>query len=680
MTDLSKDSLAGFQKYAEKKKVLQELFSNTESIFSEIDQVTDAQILKKGQATLQSDMFKVLVIGEFKRGKSTFLNALMGEEILPAFAIPCTAVINEIKWSKDKYAILHFENPLPKKMPGKLAPDVQKHINAHKGKPVPAMKIPFDRLEEFVVIPDPGKDHAQSVFESPFKLVELFYPLEFCRNNIELIDSPGLNEHKSRTDVTVNYLAQADAIIFVLSSDVLCSMSEMDVINNTLLANGYEDIFFIINRFDAIREREKPRIKQFVEDKLIDKTSLGRKGLHFVSSLDALDAKLDKDPVTLSQSGFPELEKDLSYFLVENRGRIKILRPARDLRRLITKALQDTIPQQQEMLNNERQILEKRYQDAKPKLDEADKRRILVQNMINQERMHLQRKVHSEIRSFLNNTANEIPQMLEEYELTNKFQFLSLDSTKEQANEILKECTNFVSQQIEKRQVEWRERVLTPLVASSIANITNQTKANIDNFYNDLFEVKKILMGANFKELAPETSGIERVLAATGGFFLGGIGSGLVGSMMGTNEMLKSLIPNILTCAAFVFLGITSPFVLVPALLTVGGIQAWLGGDAMGNKIKSKIGQDIQKHLIKESGKSADAGAEQVDLKMKELLDNIDLGLQNEIESIRESVESIIKTTQSNKEAIENKKASLQKAASNLKKLQNELNDFMDEV
>lgn len=45
---------------------------------------------------LESDNFKVLVIGEFKNGKSTFINSLMGEKVLPAYATPCTAVINEV--------------------------------------------------------------------------------------------------------------------------------------------------------------------------------------------------------------------------------------------------------------------------------------------------------------------------------------------------------------------------------------------------------------------------------------------------------------------------------------------------------------------------------------------------------------------------------------------------------
>ncbi len=64
-----------------------------------------------------------MVLGEFKRGKSTFINALLGEEVLPSSAIPCTAVINEVKWGEQQRAILHFRYPLPKPLAVTVPPE-----------------------------------------------------------------------------------------------------------------------------------------------------------------------------------------------------------------------------------------------------------------------------------------------------------------------------------------------------------------------------------------------------------------------------------------------------------------------------------------------------------------------------------------------------------------------------
>ena len=84
---------------------------------------------------VQTDHFKVLVIGEFKRGKSTFINAMLGAEILPAYAKPCTAIINEVKWGDSPRALLHHVSP--------------------KNGLVPAVEeVPIEQIEDYVVIQD----------------------------------------------------------------------------------------------------------------------------------------------------------------------------------------------------------------------------------------------------------------------------------------------------------------------------------------------------------------------------------------------------------------------------------------------------------------------------------------------------------------------------------------------
>ena len=55
----------------------------------------------------QSKNFKVLVMGEFSAGKSTMINALIGEPILPERALTATAIITEIKYGADKKAVIY---------------------------------------------------------------------------------------------------------------------------------------------------------------------------------------------------------------------------------------------------------------------------------------------------------------------------------------------------------------------------------------------------------------------------------------------------------------------------------------------------------------------------------------------------------------------------------------------
>ena len=95
---------------------------------------------------LRQATFKVLVIGEFKRGKSTFINALLGEKILPSAAAPCTAIISEVKYGAEKGATIYFNDSV-EELPKSLAEDIVKYINQHKAKGViPPLEVPFERL------------------------------------------------------------------------------------------------------------------------------------------------------------------------------------------------------------------------------------------------------------------------------------------------------------------------------------------------------------------------------------------------------------------------------------------------------------------------------------------------------------------------------------------------------
>ena len=74
------------------------------------------QEIKDIQATsqnLQDGVFRLLVLGDLKRGKSTFLNALLGERILPSDVNPCTALLTILRYGEEKKAIVYFKDNRP---------------------------------------------------------------------------------------------------------------------------------------------------------------------------------------------------------------------------------------------------------------------------------------------------------------------------------------------------------------------------------------------------------------------------------------------------------------------------------------------------------------------------------------------------------------------------------------
>ena len=310
--------------FKEKQMELAGMLEDSSEVIASLNMNNYRDNLKRLGEKVHNDTFKIQIVGTFSNGKSTVINSLLGEEVLPAYALPCTAVINEIKYAREKKAILHFKNPMPEKIPTEISQKAQNHMQKYKGKPIEPMEIPYDEIEEYVVIPL-GKDAKEWELESPYEKVELFWPLPLLENHVEIIDSPGLNEAETRTKVTLDYLSKADAILMVLNAEALCARDEMEFIENNLKQQGFEDPFFLVNRFDLIRDREKQRIKDFARLKLQDYTS---NEIFYISALDALDGKIDGDAQKVDASGLPAFESTLSDFLTRQKGKAKLAQPA----------------------------------------------------------------------------------------------------------------------------------------------------------------------------------------------------------------------------------------------------------------------------------------------------------------------------------------------------------------
>lgn len=674
---MSQEITEKFERFEANKQALLEMFSQTQELIAPYKQDTESKQLQDAANKLKQDSFKTLVIGEFKRGKSTFINALLGEEVLPAYATPCTAVINEVKFGDKRKAILHFNNPLPKELPQKLSSEVVAHIDKHKSKgEIPPMEIPVNEIEKYVVIPDPGKDHSKQVAETPFAMVELYWPLELCKNNVEVIDSPGLNEHKSRSDVTQNYISKVDAVIFVMSCDMLASETEMNVVDS-LHNSGFEDIFFVCNRFDQVRPRERDRVRQYAIDKLREKTNLDEEGIHFVSSADALDAKLDiTDPEelrnALAGSGFLQVEKALITFLTVNRGKIKILQPGRELRRILVKMLDDVLPSRLKMYEQKYEQLKENYEKSKPELQKAKERQQNVLRKVELQQDRFARNVKDSFKGFMREQIDMIPTWIKNHEFQNTLSIKDVFNLKPQIEKISRECMNVIQSNIESQVQSWQNKELKPLLQDFIQEVQQQTEQDLQKFYENLSNIKRNL-NLNVTHEAKEIGTLERVLAAAGGFLIGGAGSAVVGTTLGMNEMLKSLIPQIGIVIAMILLGFTNPLILIPTLLASGTVQTMFGLKGQTEKIKTLISEKVQQQLRENLSDQSEQIAEDIKAKTDELRQQINLGLDNEIKSLEENVQAALIEMESKKGNMEAEKAKVEEDMTALRKLRDSL-------
>ncbi len=567
---------------------LAEIVDNLNGMGLDIDGLALLDLQKK----LENDNFKVLVIGEFKNGKSTFINSLMGEKVLPAYSTPCTAVINEVIYGKEKRATLYFKNPLPKEMSPDIQPGAKQHIKKHGGENIPPIELDIADLEDYVTIPDPTKDQADSIRELPYSKVVLEHPIELCRDGIEIIDSPGLNENGARTKVTEEYLNQADAILFVFRCPKIAGASEMDYITDQIHARGHNDLFFICNAINQIPEDEQDRLIKFGNKKLAPLTTFGESGVFYVDALGALKAKQTKDAEALSHTGIPEFERALSEYLRNNKGKAKLMQIIEPGKSFINVLRTQHIKSYIAALDQDAETLNKRIKDAMPKLDLVEKRKDVIVKKIDLAMQELREQVQNLMDNEYGVIISKIPDAVDKMDLENHMT-VNLFKQKEKKRALENEVVSKLEQFVQKEMGTWIKIDLKLFIDNFIDKLEKDLGEDIDIFYGNLDEFRLEVSGvAKPKDI----SGAERVVATILGTIAGGPTYGALGATLGFGEIAKrsaiSLAASFAAGAilAFTPIGIATLTTAVSAaIIGAGTLQLSTGGKTLTDKYKKQL-------------------------------------------------------------------------------------------
>ena len=246
-------------------------------------------------ARIRTDRLRILVVGEFSRGKSTFLNALMGRPVLPAAVNPTTAVINVINGG----------------------PDLSGEIEYADGR-VQAVELPAEKtnkaLKAVVTVANSGAEGIRAVrLRVPGRLEQL---------QAELVDTPGVNDlDATREDVTFGYLKEADAIILLLDAHQPLSTSEAAFLGERVLKADIRRIFFVLNKIDeAAAEKIDPdALARNIQRRL--GTDLGIEGarVYPLSARETLRAR-HTGAGNCFEEGFDRFEQALLEFAARQAG------------------------------------------------------------------------------------------------------------------------------------------------------------------------------------------------------------------------------------------------------------------------------------------------------------------------------------------------------------------------
>lgn len=626
-----------FNVYNAKKQQVSNTVSEVKAVFVELgsDYASAEADIAEVYRKLQNDTFKVVVMGQFKVGKSTFINALLGGgDILPAYATPCTAIINEVKYAAEKKAIIHFKNPVPS-LPLTIKRSIRDYVNKFGGKDVNPISIPVESIEDYVVIDINAESQSKAIVESPYDKAELFWPLEICKQGVEIIDTPGLNENESRTKVTKDYLVNADAIVFVLSCIAPCAQNEMTVINNDIISSGHQYIFFVGNRINQIAMNQRERQKAHIISKLKDKTKFGEKGIFFVNAEDAKDGRHEHNQAKLAQSGVLEFEKLLNDFLINQRGAIKLSQPIIKTIYSIDKAINETIPNEQRMLNSSLEDLERRLQRELPNLERIKREKAQLKERLTSRIDRIGAEVGEKIEAHLNELEKNMRERVYGVQCDSSISpFSPEDSTKEFTEELIKKLQDKILDE----QSTWQHDSIEPFINSRLEEMSKDFEYKIVNIFLEIDAMNLRISGS---QEVNSPGAVERIAAMVAGFFGGGIGGAAAGGAMGfSTEFIGTIVAQIVAAIGLMLLGASNPVILVGMILIAIIGMGTMGANAE-DRARDKVIEEVLKAMQNEKASITRSAVKTLKQKLLNGTKELDKKIDEELNAVEEKIESI---------------------------------------
>jgi GTP-binding protein EngB required for normal cell division len=227
--------------------------------------------------------FRIAVVGQFKRGKTSLLNALLGEaDLLPVGTLPFTSILTMVRQGSQNTADVVFRS-------GARRP------------------IPLDELKEYVT--EAGNPDNEKLVEH----VEVFSAADILDDGVCFVNSPGFGSLSDQnTQTAYDYLPRIDAAIFVTSPEPPLTAVEMEFLKK--LISTTKQVFVVMSKVDVLDANALGEVLQFTERAMAPLTPDASLRIYPVSALSAA-TPAEYTPL----DGIHCLEADIREFLAAER-------------------------------------------------------------------------------------------------------------------------------------------------------------------------------------------------------------------------------------------------------------------------------------------------------------------------------------------------------------------------
>ena len=280
---------------------------------------------------VRADRFNLIIAGESKSGKSTFINAYLGVELLPMDVKQCTSAIVEIKYGETFSVNATYADGRQQKITGDEANAFLKKNAAlddeYRDIPVPTInneilvksglralekggdiKISKEEVDAMLLSPEVQAanihnipnyndriktyiEERKSSWKDIVTKIEVLFPFEEDLKGIEIIDSPGVCARGGVSEITSQYIENADAIIFLkpVIGQALESEQFNQFMENASVARNKNALFLVLTHIATKNEADIRRLEEDAYKKFSSK--LDEHNILFVDSKAELYSK-----------------------------------------------------------------------------------------------------------------------------------------------------------------------------------------------------------------------------------------------------------------------------------------------------------------------------------------------------------------------------------------------------
>jgi hypothetical protein len=477
---------------------------------------TEAKLAETARQ-LRSDTFNLMVMGRFKNGKSTLLNALLGGTTAPIDLggqlgpmvvddLPATATLTGVIFADKPYVKeWRFDGtcqdwPLERYLLESTL-DVDQLENARR----------FRHIREF----------------------EMGFPARLCQAGVTIYDSPGLDEHDDRTKITQDAVQRCDAAVLVYRSDVL--MGQNELMNAADLVRGGTRIFTVINLMNA--RAADDRLKGFVWNRYVRDHQGGpawagqdtsSRDIYFVDAEHARRARYSGDEQLAAACGLAELERRLADFLLRERHHVHLKRYATQATRL-TETIDQHIDQRIRAGRTDQARLAEAFQAMLPSLDALRARPAKLPKLFSRYRTEAESALAVSFTAEVGRIRADLPGHLEQADLG-----LGKVTGVFQQKKAVEAVAELISSFVRGRLAQWEQDEAQTLLRSVLDRLNEEVADEIAAIGQEFGEIHLELTGWEIGTgNKPMVGTTERVLSAAASILLGDVAGAVAGGYAG---------------------------------------------------------------------------------------------------------------------------------------------------